>query len=261
MVKELLLSFKDNLKSKTTNPFYGTLIIVWIIHNWELIYTFFYFEPSLTFDDRVSFLQEYLNPSPFLNNLINCIFISFAVLVVSFFLLNLSRLITNFYEKRITPWIYKITDSNSVVLKSDFELLKKDRDNISDKLNLEREQKLKYQGEIEILEKVIAAEKLQLRPDFRKDIDNDKVVNIISLLKTKNLLPFFENFQDVINNRTFISDSNIESMAKDKINNLMKFELISVSEVNNREKTKRFELTDLGKKVKQQIIDKQIDNQ
>ena len=48
MIKDFLVSFKDNFKEKTRNPFLGTYLIVWLIRNWELIYTLFNFDQNKT---------------------------------------------------------------------------------------------------------------------------------------------------------------------------------------------------------------------
>lgn len=45
-------SFVDNIKQKTTNPFFGTLILVWLVRNWELIYTLFNFDKDWLLSDK-----------------------------------------------------------------------------------------------------------------------------------------------------------------------------------------------------------------
>lgn len=53
MIEDLFVSFKENIKGKTTNPFFGTLILVWIFHNWRLIYSIFNFDTSSNLDTSV----------------------------------------------------------------------------------------------------------------------------------------------------------------------------------------------------------------
>ena len=151
MIQDFLLSFKDNIKQKTTNPFFGTLIIVWSIHNWELLYSLFNFKESITLDNRIIYIRQFLSSIPFLENLGLCIFITIIVLIITYFLLNLSRLIVNFYEKKITPYIFKITDSSSIVLKSEYEKLES---RVGELLTSEKESKT-------LSEKSISSERLK----------------------------------------------------------------------------------------------------
>jgi hypothetical protein len=43
-LKSILDNFKGNLEHKIKSPFISTFIIVWIISNWEFVYTLFYFD-------------------------------------------------------------------------------------------------------------------------------------------------------------------------------------------------------------------------
>ncbi len=44
MLDKIWDGIKDNVLQKTTNPFFGTLIAIWLVHNWQFIYTIFNFE-------------------------------------------------------------------------------------------------------------------------------------------------------------------------------------------------------------------------
>ena len=117
MIKDFLISFRDNFKEKTRNPFLGTYLIVWIIRNWELIYTLFNFDENFKLQDKIDFIKTYYSEQSFIGNLLTSVLWAFGLLILTYLLLSISRLITNFSEKQITPWIYKITDSKSIVLK------------------------------------------------------------------------------------------------------------------------------------------------
>ncbi|MCG8732907.1 hypothetical protein [Tenacibaculum finnmarkense] len=170
MLKEVFLSFKDHIKEKTTNPFFGSLIIVWSLHNWEFIYTFFNFESCETLATKIEYIRKHLSPNLFTKNLLWCILITFCVLIISYIFLNFSRLIINFFDKKITPWVYKVTDKNSIVLKSDYKILEAERDLLIIKVKEEREAKLKAQNEINTLE-----EKLKKSMLDAVIIDDDEI--------------------------------------------------------------------------------------
>jgi len=191
MIQDFLLSFKDNIKQKTTNPFFGTLIIVWSIHNWELLYSLFNFKESITLDNRIIYIRQFLSSIPFLENLGLCIFITIIVLIITYFLLNLSRLIVNFYEKKITPYIFKITDSSSIVLKSEYEKLEKKIEVLDAKFNKERDLRLQIQDEREKLEsrvgELLTSEK-ESKTLSEKSISSERLKSVYETIKTNNFI-------------------------------------------------------------------------
>ena len=56
---EVINSFFTNIKDKLTNPFFGTLIIVLLIHHWQLWYAVFNFDQDCTLNDKISFIKNY----------------------------------------------------------------------------------------------------------------------------------------------------------------------------------------------------------
>ncbi|WP_299112890.1 hypothetical protein [uncultured Winogradskyella sp.] len=152
MIKDFLISFKDNFKEKTRNPFLGTYLIVWIIRNWLLVYTLFNFDKIHNLDFKVNFIKTYYSENDFITNLLTNILWSLGLLILTYVLLNVSRFIINLSEKQITPWIYKITDSKSIVLKEEYDRLKQEKNLIENKLEDERENRVKLLNEISRLE-------------------------------------------------------------------------------------------------------------
>ncbi len=153
MIKDLLVSFKDNIKAKSTNPFFGTLIIVWTVRNWNLFYSLFNFDDDFKLGDKISFIINHFTSKPFWPNLVWCIFYSFAVLTCSYILINVSRLIINFFEKIVTPIVYKITDKSSIVLKTEFDSIMAKNKKLEERLEEERSNRIRQQNEYEDLEK------------------------------------------------------------------------------------------------------------
>ena len=141
-------SLKDNFFQKTSNPFLGTLIMVWSIKNWKFVYSLFYFDNDCDLNCRIELISEYFQHYTFLDFSLTVI-VSFLVLIITYFLINLSRLIINFYEKKVTPVVYRITDKNSVVLRS--ELLKEHNkyNDLEKRYQEERDKRLKAQSEID----------------------------------------------------------------------------------------------------------------
>jgi hypothetical protein len=171
MIKDFLVSFKDNFKDKTRNPFLGTYLMVWIIRNWELLYTIFNFDKDIKLKKKIAFINHYYSENDFIGNLWTNLYWAFGLLILTYILLNLSRLIVNLSEKKITPWIYKITDGKSVVLKETYNKLKNEINLLESNLEKERQSKGRLQFEISKLDKKI--EELNLN----KIEDNEKLVS------------------------------------------------------------------------------------
>lgn len=124
MFKEVFLSFKDNLIQKAKNPFLGIYTIVWSIRNWELVYSLFNFDKDVKRDTKITFIKKHFEEMPFIENILWNILIATGVLIATYLLLNISRLIVNLFEKRLSPWISKITVSNLIVAKEDYDIVK-----------------------------------------------------------------------------------------------------------------------------------------
>ncbi len=264
MIKDIFFSFKENLRQKTSNPFFGTLIVVWIIHNWKLIFTFFNFEQDQTLRTKIEFLSGYLDTIPFLLNLGQSILITIIVLVITYTLLNLSRLIVNFFEKRLTPWVYKITDSKSVVLKSTYQTLLEERDLLSQKLDLEREAKSKLQTEITRLEdrikEILESRLTDSSSDANRSTENktEELDILLENIKRRNYSEFFEWLIDNVNNREFVDTRQKE----DKINFFLKSGIISLKEKDFRDLTKRqYVFTDKGERVMEKFVNDKLKNE
>lgn len=258
MIKDIFFSFRENLRQKTTNPFFGTLIIVWIIHNWKLLFTFFNFEKDETLDGKLMFLSKYFDAKPFLLNLGSCIMTTFAVLIITYLLLDLSRLIVNLFDKKITPWVYKITDKSSIVLKSTYQILEKERDNLSQKLENEREKKLSLQNEVSILEERI--KELNAKEDKKNpieqflnepDTEKSKIELLINDIDHKDLSVPFDNIINKVNNEDYINFDTFEIAT----NYLLKAGIIKLKDKKPGEtKFRHYQFTNFGEKVKDEFV-------
>lgn len=159
MIKDFILSFRENFREKTTNPFLGTYAVVWIIRNWELVYTLFNFDKTYTLAKKVQWINDYYSDKDFIEGLLFNILATFTALILSYLVLNLSRVIVNLSEKRLTPWIYLKTDSKSIVKKEVFELLRNERDDLQQRLDQERDSKSRLESRIKNLQEELLNEK------------------------------------------------------------------------------------------------------
>jgi hypothetical protein len=155
MIKDIFLSFRDNFKEKTTNPFLGTYIIIWITRNWDLVYSLFNFDKKHDLEYKIAFIKKHYEINSFLEGILWNIGWTFCVIIITYLLLNISRAIINLYEKQLKPWIYKLTDSKSIVLKTTYERVRNERDELQVRLDRERESKSKLEIRIKNLEEEI----------------------------------------------------------------------------------------------------------
>jgi len=261
MIKDIILSFKENLKQKSTNPFFGTLILVWVIHNWKFIYTAFNLEQFSTFEEKIAYLESLLNTGPFIRNLLVCIIITFLVIISSYLLINISRLIINLFDKKLTPWVYKITDKSSIVLKSDHIILRSERDTLVKKIEDERDAKLRYRSEIEKLEERLQSnnsddqEELKIENlDEKEKVSNSKLEKIVNKIEVdENLKNLFKELINHIYNDEFfeITDKN-----KQKVNYLLRNDVIQLkAKHHNNVNFRKYEMLSLGMEIKNQIPD------
>lgn len=245
MIKDFLISFKDNFKEKTRNPFLGTYLIVWLIRNWELVYTLFNFDDSHTLIDKIAFIKKYYTENDFLQNLFINILWAFGLLIATYILLNISRFITNFSEKQLTPWIYKITDSKSIVLKTEYNRVRTERDGIQLRLDQSRESNSKLENRIQKLDSEIAEmskQSIQELPDF-SDLKGNLTTILIEKLEKKELIEAFKRVSVFINKGQYLSND------YEPLNYLIELGLIVFVKDSSRNTSKIYKLTEDGEKV------------
>jgi len=114
MVKEAWDSFKENIKDRITNPFLGTFIIVWIAHNWKIVYAFFNFDKESKLENRIKYFNDYWASKSFFWNLIYVALITIGILIITYLFLAISRYLANLFENVIIPNIQRMSKGKTV---------------------------------------------------------------------------------------------------------------------------------------------------
>ena len=224
MIKDLLISFKDNIQTKTSNPFFGTLILVWITKNWNVIYSIFNFDSKTTLEEKRSFIITHFTNRPFIETVLWCVLETFIILLISYILINLARLIVNFFDKQVTPLVYKWTDENSIVLKTVYEASENERKRLEKRVEEEREAKLKLQEDYDKLEKrnvELLTDKNSSQPSSQEEkpskpvrqkssltASEEKLLLIFNKLQKDKKLDAFEKVASAILNNNSIEKAN-----------------------------------------------------
>ncbi len=240
MIKDFFVSFTDNIKEKTRNPFLGTYAVVWLIRNWYVVYMVFNFDKDCTMDDKLRLISEYFESHPFWENIGINILYTFGVLLATYILLNLSRLIVNGFERNLTPWIYKVTDKSSIVTKDTYQESLSRIKKMEADLESEKEKRYRAEEKSEILEK-----ELRIIRD-KKVIPKEEVV--FNKLVKENRQTSFEKYA---NEARRYGDITIEDNEDNEdIDRLLELELVSRSVLYvgvNEEVV--YKLTELGNAV------------
>lgn len=242
MIQDWFNSIKGHFNQKTTNPFFGTLLMVWVYKNWILIYAIFNFDDSYTLERKINFISTHLNYNIFLD-----IGITFLILSFSYILINISRLIVNFFEKIITPYIYKLTDKTSIVFRIDLENQMKLNSNLIEKFEQERKAKMDAQNEIEKLENDISELKRNIHLKSVFESNETDFNEIIENIKKEGYLSEIEPIIDRIDN-----NMDFEALIA-SLKYLVRIELIRRVNTNNP-KLFRFTFTPLGKRFRDYYI-------
>lgn len=210
MIRDTYSSLKDNLKERTTNPFLGTFTMVLLIHHWKILYALFNFDSNLSLQDRLDYITNYIKSSSLWEGVVVPVFVALLIIILTYLLINTSRLITNFYEKKVTPWVYKITDSSSVVLKSDYDKLVQKTYQLEEKVNAERAKRLEVEAERDKLESRGLQRVVEVEDDNEKlNPENNTAVTKIANRIISGYLTAFQKLMVDINHNNPISDGQL----------------------------------------------------
>lgn len=111
----------DNIKEKTASPFFSSLIFVWFVRNWDLIFTILYFDKSFTLDEKIKRIDKYYSNKIFICELGTNIFYASLLMVLGYILIIGTKVLINFGENKVIPYFFSKTVSKTVVQKIFFE--------------------------------------------------------------------------------------------------------------------------------------------
>lgn len=141
--------FFSNIKDKLTNPFFGTLILVWLTRNWELVYSIFNFDKNLQREDKVIFIKTYFNNLNFWYETFINVGLALVTMVIGYGLVVLTRTLSMWIEHFVMPRITNIVVSKNVVLKEEYDKANEDRDLYFNRYSEERKSVRKLSDDYE----------------------------------------------------------------------------------------------------------------
>ncbi|KQS47289.1 hypothetical protein ASG38_07475 [Flavobacterium sp. Leaf359] len=135
---EYFTSFFQNIKDKLTNPFFGTLIIVLILHHPQFWYSLFNFDKGVNLRQKVEYLSK-LGAKEFTSEaIIYDILCTLFFVFVGYLIVVGTRSLSLWIEYRIMPIITKIIASENLVMREEYNEVVKDRNEYSEKYEEQR---------------------------------------------------------------------------------------------------------------------------
>lgn len=144
----VLSSFKDNIKGKLTNPYFGALVTVWLFHNRELLFALYTFDK-----DSVQVYKESRFNTLWANafewqDWLYYLFMPFLVLIVTYVLRLGSRYLTQYYNKRNNDIIAE-TEVDSMKPIAEYKALEDKYKALEKDIDAERDKKITFQTSYE----------------------------------------------------------------------------------------------------------------
>ena len=199
MIVDTAENIYKNVKDKLSNPFFATVVGVWIVRNWELVYTLFNFDPSYTLACKKAFIFNYYSDRLFWDEFLKTFGYSIFFFISGLALFILSKAIILFVQERIIPHTEKLVSSKLVIAKAKYDQVLNDRDLYFNKLNSERDtvvqteklnETLKNQLQISeetivTLNKTIESKEVQSKTQIES---NSKLESIIDTVNTEKMV-------------------------------------------------------------------------
>ncbi|MFH7012814.1 hypothetical protein ACHRV5_13155 [Flavobacterium sp. FlaQc-52] len=211
-------SLFDNYSTKIKNPFIGTIISVWLVHNWRIPFALFNFDKECTMQDKINFIADYFGKQNFWWELCNIALISFLILLISYFLMTISRAITDFFYKIAEPFVITRIDKNAIYTKDEKTKLEKRISILNNKVSTRDEEIVK----LEESSARISLDRTVSEKNLNDEIDSSKTIILELEKKVKAfqiiLEPFLETkdeFDEINSKLTDPSVKVLKNLSKD----------------------------------------------
>lgn len=177
---EVINSFFSNIKDKLTNPFFGTLIFVLLIHHWQLWYTVFNFDNDCTLNDKIVFIRNYaainLTFWVILSDVLHAIFL----MLLGYSIIIATRSLVLYIEFGLMPSITGRIVNKDVVRRSEYDDVVKEREQYFDQYEEQRKNVRNFSKVIDEQTELIKLKDSDLLKQSEtisnsiKDLDNNK---------------------------------------------------------------------------------------
>lgn len=185
-IMEVINSFFSNIKDKLTNPFFGTLIIVLIIHHWELWYATFNFDKGFTLDEKIEFIKNYVAQNITFHSFIWDIIQAVIYMFIGYLIVIGTRSLILWIEFGLMPFITGKIVNKNVVRRSEYEDVVKEREEYFDQYEEQRKNVRSFSKTIDEQNEQIKQKDKNLLEQSRKisDTVNELDITKVNLEKS-----------------------------------------------------------------------------
>lgn len=175
---EVINSFFNNIKDKLTNPFFGTLIIVLLVHHWELIYGIFNFDKDCLYDEKILFIKNYISNNITLTTFVFDAFQALIYMFLGYLIIVFTRSLVLWVEFWLMPFITGKVVNKNVVKRNLYDEVLNENKKYFDEYEDQRENVRKFSKIIdEQVEQINEKDKLLLK-------QSDDISNTIATLES-----------------------------------------------------------------------------
>lgn len=135
---EYFNSFFQNIKDKLTNPFFGTLIIVLILHHPQFWYSLFNFDDGVNLRQKIVYLREIGYREFSYETITDDILCALSFVFLGYFIIVGTRALSMWIEYCVMPYITKKIVSKNLVSRTEYNEVVKERDEYSEKYEDQR---------------------------------------------------------------------------------------------------------------------------
>tara|TARA_R110002012_G_scaffold194501_1_gene362304 strand:- start:714 stop:1679 length:966 start_codon:yes stop_codon:yes gene_type:complete len=137
---EVINSFFSNIKDKLTNPYFGTLILVLLIHHWELFFSIFNFDDGLTLSEKLILIETYIENNITWKSFIWDALQAMIYMFTGYLIIILTRSIVLFIEHWVMPFVTGKVVHKNVVRRTEYNEVVKEREDYFDQYEEQRKQ-------------------------------------------------------------------------------------------------------------------------
>jgi hypothetical protein len=135
---EVINSLFNNIKDKLTNPFFGTLILVLLIHHWQLWYGVFNFDKDCNLEDKLMFIKNYISSYLNFESFMMDIGLAIVYMFLGYLVIVATRSLVLWVEFWLMPSVTKKIVNKNVVRKSEYDDVVKEREEYFDQYEEQR---------------------------------------------------------------------------------------------------------------------------
>lgn len=160
--------FFSNIKDKLTSPFFGSLIFVWVLRNWDLVYSFFNFDEKMSRSQKIKYFNDYISTKNFFYEAAINIFCALVIILIGYILITCTKAMSVFFDNTALSWVTNIVSRGKVVDAGLFNDAIKERSEYSEKYEAERQKVRDYSKQYDQIDADYKSQREQNRVDIQR---------------------------------------------------------------------------------------------